>query len=284
MIDRVGLADFLRRRREALRPEDVGVLGGGRRRAVGLRRDEVAPQAGISSDYYAQLEQARGANPSEAVIAGLARALRLDVDQRDHLFRLAGHVPPVTGPARHVRPGLLQLVEHLHDVPTMICSDLGEVLFQNTLASATLGPLTGTPGSSSRHPGNLIWAWFTEPATRTMFPKEDWPLHSAAHVRDLRATSSRRNDGEVAAFITGLIATSPEFSRLWHQHDVKIRRFDQKRVVHPEVGLIDLNCEVILTPDSGISVVAFFPIQGTDARDKLELLRVIGVQPFSSRV
>lgn len=283
MIDRVGLADFLRRRREALRPEDLGVPSSGRRRAIGLRRDEVALHAGISIDYYARLEQSRGANPSEPVIAGLARALRLDIDQRDHLFRLAGYNPPATGTVRHIRPGLLHLIEHLHDVPTLICSDLGDVLLQNDLAAVVLGPIPGPSASPNPYPQNLIWAWFTEPAIRTRFPREDWPRHSTAHIHDLRATSSRRSgDREITTFINKLIEQSPEFANLWHHHDVAVHRFDHKRVHHPEVGIIDLNCEIILTPDNGVSVIVFFPLDGTDAHDKLELLRVIGVQPFTT--
>jgi len=279
MIDRVALADFLRRRREALTPADLGLPGGMRRRAVGLRRDEVALQAGISYDYYARLEQHRGANPSESVIAGLARALRLDDDQRDHLFRLAGFSPPVSGPSRHISPGLLQMLDRLPDVPTLICTDLGDVLHQNSLATVASGDLTAGNGAHGRKPSNLIRAWFTDPQTRRRFPAEDWAAHSAAHVRDLRATTSRRGgEPDVVAFVNELGSISAEFRCLWEQHDVGGRRFAHKRILHPEVGLIDLNCEVMLTPDQGLQVVAFFPVEATDARQKLDLLRVVGLQ------
>jgi len=282
MIDRIGLADFLRRRREALMPADLGLPGGMRRRALGLRRDEVALQAGISHDYYARLEQHRGANPSESVIAGLARALRLDDDQRDHLFRLAGFSAPVSGLSRHISPGLLQMLDHLPDVPTLICTDLGDVLHQNALAAVVLGDLTGGKDAHRHHPNNLIRAWFIDQETRDRFPVEDWAAHSAAHVRDLRATSSRRGgEPDVVAFVKELVGVSPEFRRLWEQHDVGGRRFAHKRIAHPEVGLIDLNCEVMLTPDHGLQVVAFFPVEATDARQKLELLQVVGLQSLS---
>ena len=279
MIDRGSLAQFLRRRREELHPSDLGFPGGVRRRAVGLRRDEVALQAGISADYYARLEQARGANPSESVIAALARALRLDADQRDHLFRLAGHIPPTAGPGSHIRPGLLQLLDKLPDVPTLICTDLGEVLHQNTLASILLGDFTG-PGLGRAGGKNLVWSWFTDPSIRSRFFEADWAGVSEGHVEDLRATSSRRaGEHDVAAFVQKLQHASPEFAGLWQQHNVGVRRSDRKRIAHPQVGIIDLNCEVVFTPDTTLQVIAFFPVEGTDARGKLELLRVIGLQP-----
>jgi len=93
-VDRPGLADFLRRRRDALQPADVGLVDGLRRRASGLRREEVAALASMSTDYYARLEQQRGPQPSEQMVAAIARGLRLTLDERDHLFRLAGHNAP----------------------------------------------------------------------------------------------------------------------------------------------------------------------------------------------
>ena len=89
--DRAELADFLRTRREALQPEDVGLPRGARRRTAGLRREEVAALCGMSADYYSRLEQERGPHPSEQMLAAIARGLRLSLDERDHLFRLAGH-------------------------------------------------------------------------------------------------------------------------------------------------------------------------------------------------
>ena len=278
MIDRIALGDFLRRRRAALVPSDLGLPDGVRRRTAGLRRDEVALAAGISSDYYARLEQNRGANPSESVITGLARSLRLDDDERDHVFRLAGFAPPTTGPSRHISPGLLQLLDRLPDVPTMITTDLGDVLVQNTLATVVLGDLTGAEDGKAR-PVNLIRAWFTDQETRDRFPVEDWAAHSAAHVRDLRATTSRRGgETDVATFVAELVGASGEFRQLWEQHDVGARRSADKRIVHPEVGLIDLRCEVMFAPDHGLQVVAFFPVEATGARRKLDLLHVIGLQ------
>ena len=120
VIDRAGLADFLRRRRAMLRPADVGLPDGMRRRTPGLRRDEVAQLAGMSNDYYARLEQRRGSHPSEPIVAALALALRCDSDERDHLFHSAGLTSPPRRTGRHIRPGLISLAERLTDVPVCI--------------------------------------------------------------------------------------------------------------------------------------------------------------------
>ncbi|NQX37060.1 helix-turn-helix domain-containing protein [Herbiconiux sp. VKM Ac-2851] len=282
-MDRAGMGDFMRRRRELLSPADLGLPGGHRRRAVGLRRDEVALQAGISTDYYARLEQARGANPSESVVASVARALRLDDDQRDHFFRLAGQLPPASGSVRHIRPGLQQLFDRLDDVPAMICTDLGDVLLQNTLATVLLGHFREPERTADPRAGNLVWEWFTNPSVRQRFPDEDWASHSLAHVRDLRATSSlRAGDPDVERFVAELEQVSDEFAELWQNHEVALRRFDHKRVQHPEVGVLDLSCEIVLTPDTGLQVIAFFPIVGTGAREQLDLLRVVGLQNLTA--
>src|SRR4051812_46833697 len=109
-IDRPGLAEFLRRRRESLQPHDVGLVSGQRRRTAGLRREEVAALAHMSTDYYSRLEQGRGPAPSEQMIASIAQGLHLSLDERDHLFLLAGHTPPTRGVAsEHISPGMLRI-------------------------------------------------------------------------------------------------------------------------------------------------------------------------------
>src|SRR4051794_13869581 len=163
VIDRDGLADFLRRRRELLRPVEVGLPEGARRRTPGLRREEVAQLAGMSSDYYSRLEQSRGANPSEAIVAGLARALRCDLDERAHLYHLAGLAAPLRRADGHIGPGLIGLVERLTDIPVSISTDLGEVLWQNDLANIVFGRHAGVGRAR-----NLTWLWFTQPTIRVI--------------------------------------------------------------------------------------------------------------------
>src|SRR3954447_9285120 len=134
-MDRPALADFLRRRREALQPADVGLSVGPRRRAQGLRREEVAHLTGMSVDYYARLEQARSPQPSTQMLRALARTLRLSEDESDHLHRLAGHpAPDRTGSSTHVRPVLLRVIDQLEDCAAFVCSDLDEILAQNRLS------------------------------------------------------------------------------------------------------------------------------------------------------
>ena len=139
-MDRAELADFLRRRREQLRPSEVGLDAGPRRRTPGLRREEVAALAGMSADYYVRLEQKRSPRPSAQLLAALARALRLSDDERDHLYVLAGERPPA-GPyaGTHVRPGLLALLDQLEHAPAQILTDLGDLLAQNAMARLLFG-------------------------------------------------------------------------------------------------------------------------------------------------
>jgi transcriptional regulator with XRE-family HTH domain len=278
-MDRAGLADLLRSRRGRLAPADVGLPPGRRRRTPGLRRDEVATLAAISTDYYTRLEQQRGPNPSPAVLGALARALRMTDDERDHLFHLAGHPPPPRHlTSTHVSPGLLHLLDRLTDSPAFVVDDLGDVVLQNRMSVAVQGDLASRPGRERNFP----WRWFTEPAVRERFPREDWPAHSRTHVADLRATYGRRaGDPDVASLVTDLLAASPEFAALWAEHEVAVRRASAKRIVHPEVGVLDLLCETLTSDVSGQTLVFLFARPGSDAREKLDLLRVIGTQDLS---
>ena len=233
MIDRARLADFLRRRRERL-PRPSRAAAGARRRTPGLRREEVAELAGMSTDYFARLEQARGPQPSASVVAAVARALRCEVDERDHLFHLAGRTPPPRrAAARH--PGPAAPARPPHRSARAGVSDLTEVLWQNRLADALTGPLAPEPGRAN----NGAWRWFTDPALRELCPAEDRAGLSASHVRDLRAVWSRRGgDADVTSLVTDLRAASAEFATLWERHEVAERRADRKRFHHPEVGLV----------------------------------------------
>jgi len=279
MTDRAGLADFLRRRRELLRPADVGLPEGVRRRTPGLRREEVAQLAGVSTDHYSRLEQARGSAPSEQVVGALARALRCDLDERDHLFHRAGYAAPARRPGRHVRPGLVSVASRLSDIPVCLCTDFGEVVWSNELFRA----LAGTPDLPPGRASNLVWRWFTEPEMRERTPATERDRLAAAHVSDLRATYARRaGDPDVTELVGDLLAASEEFRTLWERHDVAVRRADHKDFLHPEVGLVSVSCEIMLSQDEGVSLVAYFPREGTDAAERLALLHVIGTQDLRS--
>jgi len=169
------LADFLRRRREAIRPAEVGIADGPRRRTTGLRREEVAMLAGMSVDYVVRLEQGRSSQPSTQLLAALARALRLSDDERDHLFHLAGHrPPPADGVARLARAGLMRMLDLLGDTPALVLSDLGEVLAQNQAAVLLTGDHTGFSGDQRY----VVYRWFTDPAARAVNPPEEQEHHA----------------------------------------------------------------------------------------------------------
>ncbi|MFE6891813.1 helix-turn-helix transcriptional regulator [Streptomyces sp. NPDC057694] len=273
-MNRAELADFLRRARTRLSPSDVGLAEGARRRTPGLRREEVAQLAGMSADYYTRLEQRRGSHPSRQMLGALARALRLTDVERDHLFHLAGEEPPRPGTSSgHVRPGLLMILDRLHDLPAAVLSDWGESLAQNTMSVALTGDLTGV---------NLIRRWFTQPETRAMFPPENHEKHARSHVASLRAvTAARPDDPGPAALVAELRAGSGEFEELWQSHEVVVRRPSPKRFLHPVVGTLDLDCEVLLSDGHGQQLVVHSARPGTDTYERLELLRVIGLQDLS---
>jgi transcriptional regulator with XRE-family HTH domain len=270
-MDRAELADFLRRRRGRLRPEEVGLPAGTRRRTPGLRREEVSQLAGMSADYYMRLEQARSPQPSTQILASLARALRLTEDERDHLYLLTGHRPPAGRMAGdHVRPGLLYLLDELKETPAHITNDIGDLLAHNTMAEALLGCIC----SVREQDRNFVWRWFTDPTIRRIYSPDERRQHSRAYVAGLRASLTRRGgDAASTRLVTGLRAASPEFAELWELHEVAVRRNSRIRVDHPAVGPVELDCETLLGPAEDQKLVIFTPVPGTPAADKLRLLR-----------
>ncbi|MEU1883967.1 helix-turn-helix transcriptional regulator [Micromonospora rifamycinica] len=280
-MQREQLADFLRRRRGAIRPAEVGIADGPRRRTAGLRREEVAMLAGMSVDYVVRLEQGRSSQPSTQLLAALARALRLTDDERNHLFHLAGHQPPpAAGIARLARAGLVRLLDLVGDTPAMVLSDLGEVLAQNRMSILLTGDHTGLTGDRRY----VAYRYFTDPSVRDLHGPGEWRRHARQQVADLRAVAGRRADDPV---VTGLIdrlrAASDDFRRLWAEHEVAVRRADRKTFLHPRVGRVTMDCETLVTPDLGQQLLVLTPADA-EARERLELLRVLGVEEFPASV
>ena len=273
-INRRELADFLRRARGRLQPHEVGLPAGPRRRTPGLRREELAQLAGMSADYVMRLEQARGPQPSPQVLAALARALRLTEDERDHLHLLAGHRPPEGRYAGgHVKPGLLYLLDRLEETPAQIVSDLGDLLAQNPMAEALFGCVCSTEEPDR----NLVWRWFTDPAVRAAYPAAEHDHYGRLHVADLRAAvARRRGDAAATALVRRLRSAGEEFARLWELHEVAVRRGSRMRVIHPEIGPVELDCETLLAPAEDQRLMIFTPPPGTGDIDRLRLLRVLG--------
>lgn len=279
MIDREGLADFLRRRRESLQPEDVGMARGQRRRTLGLRREEVAALCHMSTDYYARLERGTGPHPSEQMMAAIALGLHLTRAERDHLFRLAGHNPPPTGSATdHIGPGLLRILDRLEDTPAEIISELGETLRQTPLGAA----LTGDASLRSGPDRSLGYRWFTDPSAREIYDVEDRDAMSRVYVAGLREVVTLRGPGSRAAQLLDLlVAQSEEFRTLWARHEAGLEPPEMKRFRHPAVGSLELNCQTLLDPEQSHRLLVYTATPGSESHEKLQLLAVLGAQAMS---
>ncbi|SDR98558.1 helix-turn-helix transcriptional regulator [Microlunatus soli] len=274
MIDRPALADFLRSRRQALQPEDVGLPRGSRRRTSGLRREEVAALCHMSADYYARLERARGPQPSQQMVAAMAQGLHLSRAERDHLFLLAGHEPPARGTSGdHVSPGMMRIFDRLTDTPAEIVTELGETLRQTAIGAALVGDLCQYEGPSR----SIGYRWFTDPTARDRYPAEDHDFYSRMYVSGLRSVLTLRGPTSRAAQLADLLdGRSEEFRELWKEHQVGIRPREIKRYQHPSVGLIELHCQILLDPEESQSLLVYTATPGTESHDKLRLLSVIG--------
>lgn len=279
-MDRAQLADFLRRRREAIQPEDVGLPRGARRRTSGLRREEVAALSDMSVDYYGRLEQQRGPQPSTQMLAAIARALRLTTDERDHLYRLAGHEPPSRATASdHVSPALMRILDRLSDTPAQVMTDLGETLAQTPAARAMFGDETAHTGLAR----SVIYRWFTDPAARLVYPAEDHPGLSRTWTAGTRAAYARYGPRSRAGqIVDALLVESDEFARLWEDHEVSVSHEREKRISHPEIGVMTLQCQTLVDPADGQILLIFTATPGSADDDKMRLLAVAGTQILSS--
>ena len=277
-MDRDGLADFLRLRRSALQPEELGLSPGSRRRTAGLRREEVAALAHMSTDFYTRLEQRRGSRPSEATTAALARALHLTPDERDHLYSLAGHTPPPRAYRTDIpSPGLARVLETL-DTPAQIVSDLGVTLKQNRLMEALVGDQTHFTGLRR----SIIYRWFTDPDQRRQHPEDEHLMHSRSFVAWLRSAQGRGADPELTELLDALLRESDEFTELWKRHEVARWLFPRKVFVHSLIGNITLDCQILTGENLTERLVVLSATPGSEDAEKLKLLSVVGSQAFGT--
>lgn len=276
-MDRTELAAALRTWRERLRPADVGLPAGVRRRTPGLRREEVASLAGVSVDYLTRLEQARGPHPSDAVIASLARALRVTDAERDHLFHLAGGSPPRPGRIRgSVRPSVQRLLDRITDLPAILLDAKTDVLAWNPMAAALLGDLSAVPAAER----NLARIAFAGGGQRRMGgdPAERIRLDRAL-VSDLRRSAARYpDDPGLSRLVHDLRAASPDFARLWDLRELDERHGDRKTMHHPQLGPLVLDCDTLLVASDDQVLLVYSAAPGTPEAQALELLRVVGLQ------
>ncbi|MFD4207428.1 helix-turn-helix transcriptional regulator [Micromonospora tulbaghiae] len=277
-MDRRELAVFLRSRRERIAPADVGLPAGQRRRTPGLRREEAARLAFISTEYYTRLEQGRGPRPSREVLAGLARALRLSDAERDHLHHLAGEPPgPPPGPPREVRQSVLDLLHRLPQAAAFVTSAAFEVIAWNDLAAALMEDFSAVP----RRDRNLVRRAFLGPHLHGagLYDVSDVGEFARHSVGRLRAAAARYpDDPEMAALIAELLAGSEEFARLWASHEVGGARTLCKTFRHPLVGPVTVNCDVLDITDRDQQVVIYTATPGSRSEEALRLLSVIGTQ------
>ncbi|WP_017570539.1 helix-turn-helix transcriptional regulator [Nocardiopsis halotolerans] len=266
------LADFLRARRARLSPQDVGFAPGARRKVAGLRREELALLAGVSTDYYQRMEQGRVVRASEEVLDALARALELDPDETRHLHTLA-RAARHPAPERRRRapervPVSTRRLLHTMSGPAMVLGRHLDVLAWNPLAGALFGGLDDLP----REERNLLRALFHHPDARDVCP--DWEASAREYIGMLRAAVAADPDHPRAReLVGGLSIHSEEFRRFWARHDVRESTHGSKRFVHPMVGELTLDWDAYPLPGApGPVLVAYTAEPGTGDAERLQLL------------
>jgi transcriptional regulator with XRE-family HTH domain len=230
---RAELADFLRNRREALRPEDVGLPGGGRRRTPGLRREEVAQLAGVGTTWYTWLEQGRDVRASASVLEAIAGALELTPAERAHLILLGRGEEVVQGraPKETVDPTIRRLVESLGPSPACLTGRRFDFLAWNDAHTVVFGDPSDLPDGRR----NLLWRIFMEPAMRKLHP--DWEEGARRIIARFRAEAARHiGDPDFDDLIHALQEGSPEFRKWWDLHEVATSGVGRKVVRHPTAG------------------------------------------------
>jgi transcriptional regulator with XRE-family HTH domain len=270
-IRRGELAEFLRTRRARLQPGDVGLPDGVRRRTPGLRRQDVAQLAGMSIDYYIRLEQGRGPRPSRQILAALARALMLTIDEREYLFRITGEAPPPTaGPVREIPAGIRMLLDTLTDLPAYVLDATYNVLAWNQLATHFIGDLARVP---ERDRNTIRWM-FRRPSDDPSWMDEEVLRFAMGSVADLRAAYARYpGDPGIEALVTELAGTSPRFAEMWARHDVCVRREMVKRFALPLAGPLEFECQVLHVPDTDQRLIVYCAAPGSPTAAAFRRLR-----------
>ncbi|GAA1415484.1 helix-turn-helix transcriptional regulator [Kitasatospora putterlickiae] len=274
MDQRTELSEFLRSRRARLRPADVGLPDyGGRRRVPGLRREELAQLAGVSTAYYVRLEQGHGENVSTAVLDAIARALRLDAAEREHLLRITRPARRAAGRARaarpqQVRPELQRFLDAMDGVPAYVLGRRLDVIAWNRLGNALIGDIAALPPEQR----NLAWLVFLDETARELFV--DWEGKATDLVGMLRLDAGRDpDDPRLAALIGELSVKSEDFRRLWAAHNVQDKGHGVKELSHPVVGRLSLRYETFRPAgDPDQVLVAYHADPGSSSAESLRLL------------
>jgi transcriptional regulator with XRE-family HTH domain len=266
---RAELADFLRKRRAHLKPEEVGLAGGGRRRTPGLRREEVAQLAGVGATWYTWLEQGRDVRASLDVLEAISRALRLTPAERTHLVLLGrGEEPPPCKSAERVSATVRRLIENLGPNPAYVIGRRWDYLAWNRAASAVFGDFAALPRAARNH----VWVHFMDAARREMLP--DWERSARLVVAKFRADSARHiGDPEFEQLIGTLRRSSPEFCQAWKRHEVARSGEGRKEIRHPQVGTLRFEHAVFHPTDSPEQrLILYSPLADEDTPAKLARL------------
>ncbi|MDP9145356.1 MAG: helix-turn-helix transcriptional regulator [Actinomycetota bacterium] len=272
--------------RNRLSPVDAGLPSTPGRRAAGLRREELAALAGLSVDYVVRLEQGRSQNPSAPVVASLARALQLDLAERDYLYRCAGLLAPPAGQiSTHVPPGVQRLVARLSEIPLAVFTADWTLVMWSPLWATLIGDPLDRPVEQR----NLVWAVFAgqDDNPNRLAP---WPVHSdraegaleAALVADMRMVAAAYPaDKGLADLIQRVRSESRHFAQLWDSGVAGARLSERKTIEHPLVGNITLDCDILTARGADLNIIAYTAAAGSPDAEKLDFLRVTGVREMT---
>ena len=272
----------LRRWRGRVAPEAVGVPVGERRRATGLRREELAALAGISVDYLTRLEQGRAISPSGHVVEALARALRLSDAEREHLFRLAGLAAPGLGViSTRITPSVQRLLDRMKNTPVCVHDAAWNLIIANRPYDALMGQTSTWQGIER----NGVWRNLVGPGNRAVHTAAERAAFEAGLVADLRLTVGRYpTDRNLGRLISELGAVSPRFVDLWEKADLPDPRQQSRHKIidHPHVGPIALDCDVLIVAGDDLRITVYTAEPSSHDAHKLDLAIVLGTQTLVS--
>ena len=271
----------VRRWRDSVAPSTVGLPSGGRRRAAGLRREELAGLAGISVDYLTRLEQGRATSPSAQVVEALARSLRLADRERELLFRLAGLSAPGPGvvPTR-ITPGVQRLLDRLAGVPVVVYDAAWNLIVANAPYDALMGETSALKGNDR----NGVWRNLIGSGSRTVQTPEEHADQVARLVADLRMTAARYpKDATLRGLGSDPRATSPRVTGLWDGAGPAPAEPSRHKVIqHPMVGPIALECDTLVVAGDDLRIMVYTAEPGTEDAQRLELAIVLGTQSLNA--
>lgn len=277
-VDEWDFGRTVRRWRDRVTPDSVGLAGGGRRRAAGLRREELAGLAGISVDYLTRLEQGRSSSPSAQVVEALARALRVSDTEREHLFRLAGQIAPGHGViASRITPSVQRLLDRLSNTPVVVYDAMFDLLLANAPYDALMGPTAALRGKER----NAVWRNLVGSGNRAVQSPAERAAFEATLVADLHFTAARYPDEHrLRRLIDDLGAASPRFVELWNTGEALAPAAPERRktIAHPSVGDIVLDCDTLVVAGDDLRIMVYTAEPGSTDAERLALAIVLGTQ------